>query len=186
MKVSLIKVDLKNDEKIELRSPKIEGARIFVDYLQKMAAESSHQLNLTPEAAKQITVEAQREKIKTFEEHPNNFYIVAVQTGEIVASLCFRAFNMPVGEHCGEFGMAVLEKLQGQGVGSAMLKCCLQESKKVGIWNLRCSVRTSNGKAIRQYEKFGFERAGTLKQVAKIQGFYVDEHLYQHLDTPHN
>ena len=47
------------------------------------------------------------------------------------------------------------------------------------LHRIQLSVRTINDAGIRLYEKVGFERIGTLKEVAFIEGQFYDEFSYQ-------
>ena len=58
--------------------------------------------------------------------------------------------------------LALLPKAQGQGVGSSILAWFEEEALKVGARNLWVCVSLFNTRALRFYERHGFEQAATL------------------------
>ncbi len=53
--------------------------------------------------------------------------------------------------------ICVLKDMQGQGLGSKLMQMALDELYKNGAFSLTLEVRVSNEKAIKFYEKYGFE-----------------------------
>jgi RimJ/RimL family protein N-acetyltransferase len=62
-----------------------------------------------------------------------------------------------------EIGMAVAEEWRGRGVGSALMRACIDSARERGIHKLALNVWPHNEAAIRLYEKFGFVREGVLR-----------------------
>jgi len=58
--------------------------------------------------------------------------------------------------------LALLPKAQGQGVGSSILVWFEEEALKVGARNLWVCASSFNTRALRFYERHGFEQAATL------------------------
>lgn len=54
----------------------------------------------------------------------------------------------------------VEEKNRSRGVGSDLIKKAIEEAKTHGCYKLICTSRTSNEKAHKFYEKFGFKKWG--------------------------
>lgn len=89
----------------------------------------------------------------------DNVYMVAVDEGEIAG-------------YCGMWGIqgegniynvCVKKEKRGQGVGERLFQTFLNEGEKSGLTAFTLEVRVSNERAIRLYEKCGFENAGIRK-----------------------
>jgi putative acetyltransferase len=74
--------------------------------------------------------------------------------------------------------MGVHDEMQGRGVGSALLHAGVDLADRwLNLTRLELEVYTDNDPAIRLYERFGFEREGTMHQYAFRDGAYVDAYL---------
>ena len=76
--------------------------------------------------------------------------------------------------HCGGMGMGVHKDYRGQGLGTRLLETTLDAAKEFGIERVELEVYTSNTRAIRLYEKFGFMLEGVKKKARKLDGEYYD------------
>jgi L-phenylalanine/L-methionine N-acetyltransferase len=104
------------------------------------------------------------------------YSLVAVTGDRVVGSLALQTFpDRPRRRHAGTVGMAVHDEWQGKGVGTALLRACVDMADQwLNLTRLELEVYTDNEPAIRLYERFGFEREGTLRQYAFRDGRYVD------------
>jgi putative acetyltransferase len=79
-------------------------------------------------------------------------------------------------------GMSVHDEWQGKGIGTALMLAAVDLSDNwLNLRRLELEVYTDNESAIRLYERFGFEREGTLRQHAFRNGRYVDAYLMARL-----
>ncbi|MGP3958465.1 ribosomal protein S18-alanine N-acetyltransferase [Nonomuraea sp. 3N208] len=87
-------------------------------------------------------------------------YVVALADDEIVgyAGLAAAADQADVQT------IAVLEKHQGTGIGSAMLTELLAEARRRGAREIFLEVRADNPRAQAVYRHFGFEEIGTRRR----------------------
>lgn len=107
-----------------------------------------------------------------------NFSIVACVHDEVVGHLSLSVYMNPRARHAGHFGMAVRDDWQGKGVGTELMKACLDLADKwLGLTRLDLRVYVENEPAISLYKKFGFEIEGTHKRFAFRDGEYVDAHI---------
>ena len=68
--------------------------------------------------------------------------------------------------------------MQGMGVGSALMAALLDLADNwLMLVRLELEVFTDNERAIRLYEKLGFEREGLKRMSAVRGGRYVDEYV---------
>jgi RimJ/RimL family protein N-acetyltransferase len=164
---------------VELRSPEPDDASVMLEFLRRLLHESSEYLNAPTDRYDNMSEEALAERLVRLADSEREFYMTAFEGGNVVGNLLFSAFDIPVSVHCGQLAMGVLQSHQGQGIASAMLTRCIEEARKLAVWNLRFTVRTYNHRAVTLYERHGFRRVGRLERVAQIGGAFVDEFLYQ-------
>jgi L-phenylalanine/L-methionine N-acetyltransferase len=112
--------------------------------------------------------------------------LVAVVGDRVVGMLGLHTFpNRPRRRHAGAIGISVHAEWQGQGVGSALMRAGLDLADNwLNLARLELEVYTDNEPAIRLYERFGFEREGTLRRHAFRGGQYVDSYVMARLRPP--
>lgn len=89
---------------------------------------------------------------------------VAERDGDVVAYLVSWLVEDEL--HIGN--IAVAPAAQGRGIGRELLRFCLEDAAARGVAWATLEVRSSNGRAIRLYETFGF------RPVAMRRGYYSD------------
>ena len=62
--------------------------------------------------------------------------------------------------HRAEFGISVLKEYWGLGLGTALLRACIQCAKEAGYVQLELNVVANNTRAIAIYKKMGFVEYG--------------------------
>jgi L-phenylalanine/L-methionine N-acetyltransferase len=121
------------------------------------------------------SVENRRARLN--ERSPDRHTLVAVVDERVVGSLTLHLETNPRRRHCANFGLAVHDAYQGQGVGSALTTAMLDLADNwLGLHRIELTVFADNARAIRLYEKFGFTVEGTARQFALRNGSYVDAH----------
>lgn len=80
-------------------------------------------------------------------------------------------------------GLAIDPSHMGQGRGAAMMQTIIALCKAKGFLRLELSTATTNEKAIRLYEKAGFEKEGVLRNYTylKSEDRYLDEVMMAYL-----
>jgi putative acetyltransferase len=112
------------------------------------------------------------------ERNDGTHQLVAVINDRVVGLLGIHTFpDRPRKRHVGTIGMAVHDDWQGKGVGKALMQAAVELADKwLNLTRLELEVYTDNQAAIKLYERFGFEREGTLRQDAFRDGRYVDSY----------
>ena len=78
--------------------------------------------------------------------------------------------------HRAVMGISVLKDYWGCGLGSFLMQLAVDQAKANGFEQLELGVYSDNARAIHLYEKFGFERCGTMPHAFKLKdGTYRDE-----------
>jgi len=114
------------------------------------------------------------------------YNLVAVVGERVVGMLSVHTFpRKPRRRHAGAIGMGVHDDWQGKGVGTALMRAGVDLADKwLNLTRLELEVYTDNEPAVRLYERFGFEREGTLRQHAYRDGRYVDAYMMARLRAP--
>ena len=77
--------------------------------------------------------------------------------------------------HAMGLGIVVLPSVQGQGVGSTLMRALCDYADRWGqVLRIELTVFADNQRAIALYERFGFEHEGRLRGYALRDGDYVD------------
>jgi len=107
---------------------------------------------------------------------PDHVYAyVALLGSEIVGNIGFEVNSNPRRRHTASFGMAVKDKVQGQGVGSALLATVIDLADNwLNLKRIELTVYVDNDRAMSLYRKFGFDIEGESKAYAFRKGRYVD------------
>jgi RimJ/RimL family protein N-acetyltransferase len=74
-------------------------------------------------------------------------------------------------------GLAIHPSRSGKGLGSLMMKEILDHAKKTGVLRVELSAAVINEKAIRLYEKAGFQKEGILRKYTRLkkENQFLDE-----------
>jgi putative acetyltransferase len=104
------------------------------------------------------------------------YALVACIEGEIVAMAGLELFaKWPRRRHAGHIGLAVHDKWQSKGVGTALMKALIDVADNwLNLSRLELTVFTDNQPAVKLYQKLGFVVEGTHKKFAFRDGEYVD------------
>jgi L-phenylalanine/L-methionine N-acetyltransferase len=114
------------------------------------------------------------------------FNLVAVSGEHVIGMLSIDTFpNKPRRRHVGIIGISVSDEWQGKGVGTALMEAGIDLADNwLNLTRLELEVYSDNKAAINLYERFGFEREGTLRQHAFRNGDYVDSIAMARLHRP--
>ena len=77
-------------------------------------------------------------------------------------------------QHCGSLGMGVLAAYRGQGIGERLLRACLSKACAKGITRIELEARADNERAIKLYERVGFEHEAVKRHAMRFDGVYYD------------
>lgn len=110
------------------------------------------------------------------------YNLVAVVGDRVVGSISITTYQRARRRHVGGIGMGVHDDWQSQGVGTALMEAIIDLAENwLNISRIELEVFTDNERAIRLYERFGFEREGTMRQHAFRDGKYVDTYMMARL-----
>jgi len=80
-------------------------------------------------------------------------------------------------------GVAIHPEVAGSGLGTQMLSEIIELGRTMGLHRMELSTATFNEKAIRLYEKTGFQKEGVLRDFCwlKSENRYIDEVMMSYL-----
>ena len=108
--------------------------------------------------------------------------LVACVEGEVVAMAGLELFKSARRRHVGYIGLAVHDKWQGKGVGTALMKALIDLADKwLDLSRLELTAFVDNEPAVKLYKKLGFSIEGTHKKFAFRDGEYVDAYAMARL-----
>ena len=116
----------------------------------------------------------------------NQHFLVAVAPDGLVAGLAMLSVESNLRRrHSGGLGIMVRTDCQGQGIGTALLEAVLDLADNwLMLRRVELEVYADNQRAVRLYEKFGFETEGRKREAAVKNGAYVDLLVMARLRTP--
>lgn len=114
--------------------------------------------------------------------------LVAEEDGEVAGFASFGDFrSWPGYRFTVEGTVHIRSGRRGQGVGTALLHAIVERARALGKHVMIAGVDAENTASLKYLEKFGFERAGHLREVGFKFGRYLDLELLQYwLTAPGN
>lgn len=159
MRIEPIEVVDKQGRKVILRSACEDDAKDLIYYLKKTTKETPYLLREEDEI--NLTVEDEQGFINMCLGMDNALMLVAYVDGKHVGNCSFS----PVGPfkrlaHRCDMAIALYQEYWGYGIGSIMLETVLRYAKEADFEQAELEVVSSNTKAIKLYEKYGFKKYG--------------------------
>ncbi|WP_431265599.1 GNAT family N-acetyltransferase [Roseateles chitinivorans] len=158
-------------EGLTLRRPRAEDARAHAELMGHPGVQPS--LLQTPYPSEQAW---QERFSKVPDTNSGELVLLAFHGERLVGS----AGLHPVGpqvrrRHAMMLGIGVHPEAHGRGVGSALMDALTRQADDwLGVLRIELTVFADNARAIRLYERFGFEHEGRLRGYALRDGRYVD------------
>ena len=78
-----------------------------------------------------------------------------------------------------EVTVYVSEKVQGKGIGRALLEALIDEAEKNGIWTLQASIFPENTASVQLHLRCGFREVGRRERIAMLNGVWRDTLLFE-------
>lgn len=157
--------------KFQIEPARPEDAEALLAYMKQIGGESD---NLTFGAeGLPITAEQERVYLQSMLDSEDDTQLIVRQGGAIIADASMQRFRRRM-SHRAEVGISVVKEYWGMGIGSALMEAIISFAREHGIRQLNLEVRSDNERAIRLYEKFGFQKLVTFPAFFRIDGRDVD------------
>ena len=154
-----------------IEKAKPEDAAALIEYLKMVGGETDN-LTFGPEGLP-VTVEEERKFLEDLHADGRSIMLSAWEDGKLIANAHFKAMDRRFSHRAG-LGITVLKEAWGRGIGSALMERLINHAKEQGVKIMELQVRCDNARAIRLYEKFGFERIGRYPGYMEIDGKLID------------
>ena len=149
-------ITLKSGESLLLCSLKPQDAQESIWLLKKTAEETLYMMRYPDEWI--MTGETQREVLAQMEHAPKALMLGAFMDGHLIGIGNFRPVHPgDRARHRAGMGISILKSCWGKGVGTAMMHALIEAAKATALEQLELDVVSTNERAIRLYERFGFE-----------------------------
>ncbi len=166
---------LKNGKEVEVRFPTPADYEAFEEYMDKLGHETifTNQYPGKP-----------RRSFPAFERAlANNWFLVAFD-GDKIAGLVSTTIIHPNNPYSGtvcNFGIHMLNKYKGNGLGSYFMKKMIDWAKSNKIHRIEGEVRHKNTTALALYQKHGFIIEGCKRNYANINGEWYHNYIIGNL-----
>lgn len=120
------------------------------------------------------SVEQEAAFIRTLDDTLKGAMLKAVLDGEMVGLTTLARSNRSRIHHVGDLGLSVRRPLWNQGIGTSLAKAVLTIGKNTGVSRAWLQVRDDNLRAIRLYERLGFQHEGRRVGVIVARGVEHD------------
>lgn len=155
--------------RVQVRPAEPQDAQGWLDLMRDVAAEGRFT------AVERVDV-SRRWLAREFRTHAWSYHraaIAAVAGAEVVGQLTMYRDN-GIHRHTAELGMSVAAKFRELGVGTALIDGAFDWCRRFEVEKAYLHVFPHNERAIRLYERMGFEREGLRKRQAKLSYGYED------------
>lgn len=170
------KVLLKDGRELSIR-PAAEGdAAEIIEYVNLVGGESDF-LTFGKNGFR-FDLEQEKQFLRDVRSSPADLYLVGFVGDELACTANLASERKSRIAHNCEIGITVREKYWHLGAASALLGELIRFARDGGtIRTIHLGVYGRNGRAIRLYEKFGFEAVGRHRDYFCVDGVYDDEIL---------
>ncbi|CAH2213573.1 GNAT family N-acetyltransferase [Tepidibacter aestuarii] len=152
---------------------KIEDAEELISFTKQVDGETDF-LNREP-GEFNMSIEDEIKFIKNNRTDENSLFLTAKIKNKIVGTIGFSVPSFNRYRHKGQFGIALVKEFWGYGIGSKLLDTLIKWADSKGFVKITLDVDSTNQKAIKLYEKFGFIQEGYLRKDTFIgNGEYRD------------
>ena len=150
---------------IEIRKAQIQDAAVLADAEQKIAATPGFLASRPYE----LKTEAFQKKIETLSNLPNGIYIVGISDDKIVGHALLEPMSLEAISHVVRLTIAIHPGYEERGLGEMMLSYLIEWAKAApSVEKIELNVRAVNLRAIRLYQKLGFNLEGRIRNRMKM------------------
>lgn len=162
-------------EKAVIRSAVAKDAAEIIRH-RSVTAEETYFMARYPEECN-YDIEKMKQGLTGLENSERDFLVTAFIGDKVVGDLGLTQLRSNIKYlHRAYLGISIRQQYSGYGLGSFMVDIALKQAKENGFEQVELGVYSDNEKAIRLYEKHGFEKYGIQPRAFKHKdGTYRDE-----------
>lgn len=165
---------MKQDKTIIIKEAQESDAKAIIEYIQRNQDKYLYMISKTEEMKLEEAYEKQM--IKLHGQRENCVFFIAVESKKVVGMLNFVGGNRSRDMHDGEFGLSVQTDHFGRGIGSLLMDNLMRwgQNNQV-IRRMTLFVMHSNKRAIRLYQRYGFNIEGVRRQAVRFEDGRVQD-----------
>lgn len=156
-----------------------DDAGPFLEMCRALDSESSFMM-LEP-GERTLSLDEQRERIRSLAGRHNAALLVAELDGKLVGYIYADGGRYKRNQHCAHIVIGIRAAFTGRGIGRRLFAELFAWAGKHGLTRLELTVMIHNERAVRLYQKMGFEIEGLRRRSLFVDGEYVDEYLMSRL-----
>ncbi|MGO4929552.1 N-acetyltransferase family protein [Fundicoccus sp. Sow4_F4] len=160
-----------------IRQAEPNDARALIGLTQQVGKETNY-LTFGSEGVG-LTVAQEMDLIHTFATSETNLMLVVEVDDQIIGMGNLATFGSQKQAHVAEIGLSLIQEYWGYGIGGLLMEDLLDFGRQVGLKVITLEVVKDNRRAVKLYERFGFEIVGTLKQRLKYNCNYYDSYVME-------
>lgn len=168
---------LRNGKKVTIRKPNVEDAKAIINV---MTIADTETLFLARNPGEFCTpVEREKQIIENVLADNDSEWFVAEYDNKVIGQCSVGLVRRNARyRHRAECAFVILNDYCNLGIGGKMMEECIKWCREHGVTQLELDVVKNNERALKMYQKFGFEIIGTKEMALKYQdGTYADEYL---------
>ncbi|MGP1488223.1 MAG: GNAT family N-acetyltransferase [Peptoanaerobacter stomatis] len=160
---------------IDINFVKIKDAKEIIEYCKQVGSETDN-LSFGSEGLG-ISVSEEKRIILSFLQDKKSMMFVARHNGKIVGLAAYRSMPRRF-SHRANIGISILKDYWGNKIATRLIETMLDFAQNVARSKvISLEVATDNIRAIRLYEKFGFEKIGLFKKYFKVGDEFLDAYI---------
>lgn len=150
---------LENNQKCLIRNAEGFDAKAVYDNFNLTHGQTDYLLAYPDENS--FTVDQERDFLIEKEKSMNEVHICAVVDGKIVGTACIEAVGKKDKvKHRAQFGISIDKEYWNIGIGTALIKACIECARNAGYLQIELDVVSENVSAISLYKSVGFKEYG--------------------------
>lgn len=159
--------------KLIIESAKLEEAEKIISFIKEVETETNFLMRESGEF--NMSLENERKFIESKINNNKEIFLTAKVNGNIVGTLGFATSPLNRYQHKGQFGISISKKFWGYGIGSKLIETMISWADNNNFVKICLEVDSNNRRAMRLYQKFGFEQEGILKLDKHLEtGIFID------------
>ncbi|WP_342746169.1 GNAT family protein [Paenibacillus donghaensis] len=167
-------VPMLEQAKVVIRELTVEDAPKLTALREQLDRETSFMLMEPGE--RQVTLKQVEDMLDSYDGSDNSLMIGAEAEGRLTGYLSVQGGKARRNRHSAHIVVGILQEAQGIGIGSAFFERMDTWAVAQGIVRLELTVMAHNERALRLYQKSGFEIEGTKRKSLRVDGRWVDEY----------
>jgi len=157
-----------------IRAIEASDARSFIHLQEEIFQQTDFMYNIQNEL--DLTVQQLRKDLVYWKQLKNRTILLCILNGIFAGYAVVHGYKHSKAKHVASIRIAVMEKYQRQGIGSALMKAVESWSKQRDISRLELTVMEHNDNALNLFKKLGFQQEGIRQNAIKLNDAFINEY----------